>query len=57
MFVFLLNAFAYGCLSVFEQEFKQQPAGGSTHKRKRGRPRKLVVVGPQASEGGKRPSK
>ncbi|ONI14772.1 hypothetical protein PRUPE_3G007100 [Prunus persica] len=32
-------------------EFKQQPAGGSTHKRKRGRPRKLVVVGPQASEG------
>ncbi|XP_034207466.1 DUF724 domain-containing protein 3-like isoform X2 [Prunus dulcis] len=34
-----------------DMEFKQQPAGGSTHKRKRGRPRKLVVVGPQASEG------
>ncbi|BFG23820.1 hypothetical protein CerSpe_100930 [Prunus speciosa] len=32
-------------------EFKQQPAGGSTHKRKRGRPRKYVDVGPQASEG------
>ncbi|CAL2244397.1 unnamed protein product [Prunus armeniaca] len=32
-------------------EFKQQPAGGSTHKRKRGRPRKFVDVGPQASEG------
>lgn len=54
MFVFLLNAFAYGCLSVFEQEFKQQPAGGSTQKRKRGRPRKMSS---QVSEGGKRPSK
>ncbi|XP_021812670.1 DUF724 domain-containing protein 7 isoform X5 [Prunus avium] len=34
-----------------DMEFKQQPAGGSTHKRKRGRPRKYVDVGPQASEG------
>ncbi|CAL2244395.1 unnamed protein product [Prunus armeniaca] len=34
-----------------DMEFKQQPAGGSTHKRKRGRPRKFVDVGPQASEG------
>ncbi|XP_068336187.1 DUF724 domain-containing protein 3-like isoform X3 [Pyrus communis] len=32
-------------------EFKQQPAGGSSHKRKRGRPRKLVVIRSRASEG------
>ncbi|KAF3436567.1 hypothetical protein FNV43_RR23659 [Rhamnella rubrinervis] len=31
-------------------EFKQQQAGGSSHKRKRGRPRKLMVFGPRASE-------
>ncbi|KAL5561048.1 hypothetical protein UlMin_030795 [Ulmus minor] len=33
-------------------EFKQQQAsGGSSNKRKRGRPRKLVVLNPEASEG------
>ncbi|KAB2611727.1 hypothetical protein D8674_019759 [Pyrus ussuriensis x Pyrus communis] len=31
--------------------FKQQPAGGSSHKRKRGRPRKLAVVRSRASDG------
>ncbi|XP_009363110.2 DUF724 domain-containing protein 3 isoform X2 [Pyrus x bretschneideri] len=34
-----------------DMEFKQQPAGGSSHKRKRGRPRKLVVIRSRASEG------
>ncbi|KAM0957674.1 hypothetical protein ACFX1Q_000840 [Malus domestica] len=32
-------------------EFKQQQAGGSSHKRKRGRPRKLAVVRSRASDG------
>ncbi|PON42055.1 Agenet domain containing protein [Trema orientale] len=34
-------------------EFKQQPSGGSSNKRKRGRPRKLVVLGPEASVAAK----
>ncbi|CAN6706239.1 unnamed protein product [Malus baccata var. baccata] len=32
-------------------EFKQQQAGGSSHKRKRGRPRKLAVVRSRTSDG------
>ncbi|TQD79639.1 hypothetical protein C1H46_034816 [Malus baccata] len=34
-----------------DMEFKQQQAGGSSHKRKRGRPRKLAVVRSRASDG------
>ncbi|KAM0960813.1 hypothetical protein ACFX2C_025806 [Malus domestica] len=34
-----------------DMEFKQQQAGGSNHKRKRGRPRKLAVVRSRASDG------
>ncbi|CAN6706236.1 unnamed protein product [Malus baccata var. baccata] len=34
-----------------DMEFKQQQAGGSSHKRKRGRPRKLAVVRSRTSDG------